>query len=139
MFKQAVKFKNHLNERHKNGQKWKGYECKKCGKCGKCFVNFKDLNMHKLNEHPDSMKKCKLCDAKFVSCNALYRHKLEIHGIGGFECKECDIIFLKKFQLTNHLKWDHDKNNPRRQLVSCAECGRVMKKSSLMIHLRKKH
>jgi len=126
----------HVNQKHKNGRTWKGLQCKNCVKY---FVNLTDLNVHKVSEHRDSMKKCNLCAEMVLSSRALHRHKLEVHGIGGFECKKCDKTFVENYELANHLKWNHDKNNPKLQFVDCAECGEVMRKSNFSTHFQSKH
>jgi len=135
-FKIESEFQGHMNEWHKNGQKWKGY---KCNKCGEYFVHKSSLSVHKLKAHPAQMRKCNLCGELFVHYTTLYRHKLVVHKIGGFECKECDKMFLERSELSAHLRWNHGKDNPRMQFVDCAVCGRVMKKGNFAEHFRAKH
>jgi len=126
----------HLNQRHKPGQRWTGYKCKKCAGH---FVTMKALRIHQLKEHPEMARNCDLCDEKFLSWTGLYAHKLNTHRVGQFECRVCDRKFLYKIDLERHLKWNHDKDNPKFQQVECADCGRIMKKLSLAYHYRTQH
>jgi len=127
---------NHVNSKHKSGQKWKGYKCKTCDNF---FLDRKSLRGHQSSAHPEMVQKCDLCEETFLSRQSLNIHKIRVHDIGGVECKECNKLFLNQSELSAHLKWNHDKNNPNLQFVDCAECGRVLKKSSFAEHYLNKH
>jgi len=136
-FKLECHLKDHVNDKHPFGQKWKGYQCKKCTDV---FLSLKSLRGHYLEKHAASMKfKCDSCEERFFSAGTLQGHRFLSHGIGGAECRDCEKTFSTEKKLSEHLKWNHDKNNPRLQFVDCAECGKKMQKASFIKHFLTQH
>jgi len=135
-FKRESDLKNHMNEKHKFGQKWNGF---KCIECGNFFLDKKSLRSHQSSAHLEMVKKCDFCEATLLSRYSVVTHMLRVHDIGGVECKVCDKKFVTQKLLSAHLKWNHDKNNPNLQFVECAECGNIMKKCSFAEHYLCKH
>jgi len=135
-FSMESKFKYHVTAKHKFGQKWRGYECKFCGDL---FSDLKSVRSHQVKKHPVETEKCDLCEERFSSLHCVATHKLRVHGIGGFECKKCDKVFATKCSLKNHLKWNHDTNDPRRQMVQCADCESILTKRTLFNHYLLSH
>jgi len=137
IFKLECYLKDHVNEKHAAGQIWKWYRCKMCVEY---FLCGKFLRIHHLEKHADSMKfKCDSCEERFWSADGLQVHRFNAHGIGGAECRNCEKTFSTEKKLSEHLKWNHDKENPRLQFVDCAECGKKMRKTGFIQHFRTQH
>jgi len=132
-FKIASDLKQHINLRHKSGQKWKGFKCKFCNNV---FGDRKSLRCHQKSEHSDLMKyKCEFCGESFIWRNTFQRHLILAHDFRAHECKLCDRKFAHQSELTFHLQKKHfNKEQPKFGFVECADCGRIMKKHSLAIH-----
>jgi len=138
-FEIASALKNHYNAKHKKSgeKKWKGYECKFCSTF---FLDQKSLKQHQFEKHPTlvKIKNCDLCGDLFHRASVDY-HMVHFHGVGGVECKVCDKRFMSQSQLSDHLRWNHDKDNPKFQFVECADCGIYVKKWAFTRHYRFYH
>jgi len=136
-FKLECLLNYHVSEKHPFWPKWKGLKCRMCAEY---FFSRKSLRSHRSEKHAAYLKfKCDLCEKRFRLADTLQGHRFVSHGIGGAECRNCEKTFSTEKTLLKHLKWNHDKNNPKLQFVECAECGKIMQKSSFTKHFLTKH
>nr|XP_006822708.1 PREDICTED: gastrula zinc finger protein xFG20-1-like [Saccoglossus kowalevskii] len=98
-----------------------------CDKCGKWFVTCAAWKVH-LSEATCSKRKCRFCDIGFLMHKELQEHKLQNHPIKIplFVCKICDKDFLHSNFLQNHRVKEHGM---KQKIHKCDVCDKQFSRS----------
>lgn len=122
--------KQHDNENHKFGTKWK------CNQCDKMYAKKYNLQLHIKQTH-DGKKpfQCTNCNMDFVTQSTLNRHNKIAHSPNFteiFECYICEKRFNRKDNLDAHMKNNHIKkqnnclgNFDKSDIFSCNYCNKT--------------
>lgn len=131
-FKTATKmyFEGHVARKHSDVYKFD------CHHCGKKFKVKEDIRVH-MGVHDDTKHMCDVCGKFYPSHNALVHHRRVKHiNTYEFICPICNFKFISQVNLDNHVRDNHDPNNPHR----CNECGQQFKvKRYLFRHQKRVH
>jgi KRAB domain-containing zinc finger protein len=140
-FKQLVA---HMRAHHPKSQVGEdGWEfmCLACDKddTDRTFNDITKLRKHVTNDHPTLYApfRCSCCRFGTLYKIWLQNHKISVHGtLAHFRCDQCPTKFFTLQERDNHMAREHMMNNFDRQ---CRICNKVLHKTSLAQHMRKRH
>ncbi|XP_005104225.2 uncharacterized protein LOC101860911 [Aplysia californica] len=101
--------RQHVTERHTEGETNAAFIC---SECGSCFSQRNQLTRHELT-HSDRHRphQCSQCQATFTQLSSLKAHLSSHSGERLHKCTECDASYMRKENLKLHMKQSH-KSHP---------------------------
>lgn len=104
-----------------------------CQLCGKIFSKERNLQIHILAIHNDKSFECELCAKKFSFKSAKERHLKVVHyNQRSHQCSHCKKFFGTKYDLRNHIAYNHSSNPQEARKYYCTICERSFTSSSAL-------
>lgn len=104
-----------------------------CHVCGKVFSKERNLQIHILAIHNDKAFECEMCGKKFSFKSAKERHLKVVHyNQRSHQCGHCEKFFGTKYDLRNHIAYNHSSNPEEAGRYYCAICERSFTSSSAL-------
>ncbi|XP_029721384.2 GDNF-inducible zinc finger protein 1 [Aedes albopictus] len=107
-----------------------------CDTCGNSFTTNGGLKRHKYTHNPEELPySCTYCPKKYHTRSKLVSHTKRHQGIFDFECPHCGQKKASRYEVNQHIKNVHEKQN-KSEPIPCTVCQMVFSsKTCLKRHI----